>query len=76
MHVSIELLAFIFSLIIQLIAVGVFIGVYKTTINFMQQEIIDLKEEMKKYNNYLERLIKLESNISAIWLKLDGWKDR
>ena len=33
----------------------IFIGMFKTTINFMQEQIKDLKEEMRKYNNVLER---------------------
>ena len=41
MHISPEL---IISVVIQLIAVGIFIGVYKTTIAFMQEQIKDLKE--------------------------------
>lgn len=62
----------IVSVVIQLIAVGIFIGVYKTTINFMQTQISELKEDMKKYNNVLERLIKVESSTSSAHHRLDG----
>lgn len=68
MSISTELF---FSLCIQLISMGVVIGIYKTTINFMQEEIKELKIEMAKYNNYLERLIKVESNITALWKKVE-----
>lgn len=68
MTISFEL---ILSVVIQLIAIGVFIGVYKTSLTFMQQQIIELKEKMEKYNNVLERLIISEQNIKAIWHKLD-----
>ena len=51
MNISTELAL---SVVIQLIAIGIFIGVYKTTINFMQQQIVELKDDMRKYNNILE----------------------
>ena len=41
----------------------------------MQQQIIDLKEEMKRYNNVLERLIKCEQSEKAIWHRLDNHDD-
>ena len=66
---------FYMSIVINLIAIGIFIGVYKTTIHFMQQQIIDLKEEMKRYNNVLERLIKCEQSEKAIWHRLDNKDD-
>lgn len=68
MHISTELM---FSLVIQLVAVGIFIGVYKTTINFMQQQIIDLKDDMKKYNNMLERMIRVEDKVNAAHNRID-----
>ena len=71
MTVSIEL---VLSVVIQLIAIGVFIGVYKTSLAFMQDQIKELKEEMKRYNNILERMIKVESNIKAIWHQIDESK--
>lgn len=72
MTVSTEL---IFSLVIQLISVGIFIGVYKTTVSFMQQQILDLKTEMKRYNNVLERMIRLESSVSSAHKRIDDLED-
>ena len=57
----------IISVIIQLISVGIFIGVFKTSLAFMQEQIAEikqnlkedkqeLKDEMRRYNNVLERL--------------------
>ena len=66
---------FYLSIAINLVAIGIFIGVYKTTIHFMQLQIEDLKGEMKKYNNVLERLIKCEQSEKAIWHKLDSIDD-
>ena len=69
MTISLEL---IFSIIIQLIAVGVFIGVYKTTISFMQQQILELKSDMRKYNNILERMIRVEDSAKSAHKRLDN----
>ena len=66
---------FYMSIVINLVAIGIFIGVYKTTIHFMQQQIVDLKEEMKRYNNVLERLIRCEQSEKAIWHRLDNHDD-
>lgn len=62
----------VISVIIQLIAIGIFIGVYKTTIAFMQEQIKDLKEDMRKYNNVLSRLAVAENSISSAHHRIDG----
>lgn len=68
MNISTEL---IFSIVIQLIAVGIFIGVYKATVSFMQLQIKELKEDMRKYNNMLERLIKAEQSVNSAHKRID-----
>lgn len=66
----------IISVVIQLISVGIFIGVFKTTISFMQQQIVEikqtlredkqeLKDEMRKYNNVLSRLAITEQAVKS-----------
>ena len=72
----------IISVVIQLISVGIFIGVFKTTINFMQEQIgeikhdlktdkQELKEEMKRYNNVLERMIITEQSTKSAHHRID-----
>ena len=72
----------ILSVVIQLIAVGIFIGVFKTTVTFMQQQIAEikqnlkddkkeLKEEMTKYNNVLERMIIVEQSTKSAHKRID-----
>lgn len=73
----------ILSVIIQLIAVGIFIGVFKTTIAFMQEQIADiktnlkedkkeLKDEMAKYNNVLSRMIIVEQATKSAHHRIDN----
>ncbi len=69
MTISNELL---FSLIIQILTAGICIGVYKCTVAFMQQEIAELKQDMKKYNNVLERLIHVEDSAKSAHHRIDG----
>lgn len=64
---------FIFFIITQCLTVGIIIGVYKTTISFMQRQIEELKEDMRKYNNVLERLIRVEDKASSAHKRLDEW---
>lgn len=72
----------IISVIIQLVSVGIFIGVFKTTIAFMQEQIADikhnlkedkqeLKAEMAKYNNVLERMIINEQSVKSAHHRID-----
>lgn len=72
----------VISLVIQLISVGIFIGVFKSTITFMQEQIADikqnlkddkqeLKDEMKKYNNVLERMIINEQAVKSAHHRID-----
>ena len=64
------------SVVIQLISIGIFIGMFKTTINFMQEQIKDLKEEMRKYNNVLERIIIAEQSVKSAHHRIDGIEDK
>ena len=84
MQISPELIV---SVVIQLIAVGIFIGVYKTTIAFMQKQLEEIKEQikedkaelkadMKRYNNVLERIAVAENSISAAHHRIDGIEDK
>ena len=72
----------IISVVIQLITAGIFIGAFKTTVSFMQQQIVkieatlqadkkELKEEMRKYNSGLERMIIAEQSTKAAHHRLD-----
>ena len=73
----------IISVVIQLISVGIFIGVFKTTISFMQQQIVEikqtlkedkqeLKDEMRKYNNVLERMAINEQAVKSAHHRIDA----
>ena len=76
---------FVISLLVQLLILAFFVGVYVTTIKFMQAKIDEIKEalkedkaelksDMKKYNNYLERLIRLEDSDRAAHRRIDELK--
>lgn len=73
---------FIISLFIQLIILAFFVGIYVATIKFMDAQIKELKEtliddkkelkdEMGKYNNYLERLIINEQSTRSAHHRID-----
>lgn len=66
---------FIMSLGIQLVSVGIVIGIYKTTISFMQEQIKDLKIEMAKYNNVLTRLALVENSVTSAHKRIDEIKE-
>lgn len=72
----------IISVVIQLVSVGIFIGVFKTTISFMQEQIgeikknlhddkKELKAEMCKYNSVLERMIIAEQSTKSAHHRID-----
>ena len=61
----------IISVTIQLIAIGIVIGIYKTTISFMQLQIEELKSDMRKYNNILERMIVAEQSTKSAHHRID-----
>ena len=62
---------FYMSVVIQLVSIGIVIGIYKTTINFMQVQIQELKDDMKKYNNMLERMIIVEQSTKSAHHRID-----
>lgn len=76
----------IISLVIQLVSIGIFIGVFKATVAFMQQQIEDikltlkddkqeLKEEMRRYNNVLSRIAIAENSIASCHHRIDELKN-
>lgn len=73
MNISIELGI---SIVIQLVAIGIFIGVYKTTIAFILEQIKDLKEDMRKYNNILERMIRCEDSTKSAHHRIDTLENK
>lgn len=50
----------IISVVIQLISVGIFIGVFKTTIAFMQQQIVEIKNDLKTDKQELKNMLKAD----------------
>ncbi|MGM9993217.1 MAG: hypothetical protein ACI37R_00645, partial [Candidatus Avigastranaerophilus sp.] len=65
-----------FCIVVQLITAGICLGVYKCTVSFMQQEIAELKQDMKKYNNVLERLIRVEDSAQLAHHRIDDIYDK
>ncbi|MBQ4122589.1 hypothetical protein IJD44_02540 [bacterium] len=61
-----------FCIVVQLLTAGICLGVYKCTVSFMQQEISELKQDMKKYNNVLERLIHVEDSAKSAHKRIDN----
>ncbi|MBR2735634.1 MAG: hypothetical protein IKE05_05530 [Clostridia bacterium] len=72
----------IISVVIQLVSVGIFIGVLKTTVAFMQEQIGEIKEdlkadkqelkdEMRRYNGILERMIIAEQSTRSAHKRID-----
>lgn len=68
----ITIIGFVLGLIIQIVSVGIFIGVNKSTIAFMQKQIEELKSDMRKYNNILERMIICEQSTKSAHHRIDG----
>lgn len=62
---------FLLSIVIQFFAAGIMIGVYKATIGFMQQQVIELKNDMRKYNNVLSRLAVAENSLKSLHHRVD-----
>ena len=78
----ITIVGFVIGIFIQLISVGIFIGVYKTTISFMQKQLEEikiqsrvdkeeLKTDMRKYNNVLERTAINEQSTKSAHHRID-----
>ena len=66
----------VISVTIQLISIGIFIGMFKTSLSFMQEQIKDLKDEMHRYNSVLARLAVAENSISSAHKRIDGLEDK
>ena len=83
----ITIIGFIIGIIIQLVSVGIFIGVYKTTISFIQKQIEEiknqakadkdeLKSDMRRYNSVLERMAIMEQSVKSAHHRIDGFEEK
>lgn len=73
---TITIVGFIIGILIQVGTVGVFIGIYKSTIAFMQKQIEELKQDMKRYNSILSRIAIAENSISTCHKRIDTIENR
>lgn len=75
-------LEFVISLVVQIIILAFFCGIYVATIKFLGMQIKELKEqsktdkeelkqEMRKYNDVLSRLAVAENSISSAHRRID-----
>lgn len=57
--------------VVQILSIGIMIGVFKTTIGFLREQINELKEEIKSYKKNTERLIRVEDSSKSAHKRLD-----
>lgn len=73
---------FILSLGVQLLILAFFVGLYVSTIKFMGQQILEiknqikddkqeLKDEMRRYNDVLSRMAVAENSIKSAHHRID-----
>ena len=84
MNMSTEL---IISIVLQIITLSFFVGVYVTTIKFICKQIDELKQqskedkeelktEMRRYNDVLSRLAVAENSISSAHHRIDNLTEK
>lgn len=61
---SYELAGILITVIIQALYIAFKMGQ-------LEQKIIDLDKKQERHNNLIERMVKAESNITALWRKVD-----
>ena len=61
---SYELAGILITVIIQALYIAFKMGQ-------LEQKIIDLDKKQERHNNLIERMVKAESNISALWRKVE-----
>lgn len=77
----------IFSIVLQVVSLSFFVGVYVTTVRFIGKQIDELKqqskedkeelkEEMRRYNNILSRMAVAENSIAACHKRVDTLEER
>lgn len=62
---------FVFSIAIQILTAGIFIGGSITWQKFIEKQLSRIEQKQDKYNNYLERLVKCEQSSSSAHHRLD-----
>ena len=54
----------IIQIVVFIVGCGVIYGILRTRLDYMEQKL-------DKHNNFIERVYELESNVKAIWRKMD-----
>ena len=58
----------ILQVILLILGLGILYGTFKTRLDYME-------EKLDKHNNFINRVYELESNVKAIWRRLDDFCD-
>lgn len=77
----------IFSIVLQVVSLSFFVGVYVTTVRFIGKQIDELKqqskedkeelkEEMRRYNNVLSRLAVAENSVNSAHHRIDNLEEK
>lgn len=61
---SYELAGILITVIVQALYIAFKMGQ-------LEQKIVDLDKKQERHNNLIERMVKAESNIDALWRKVD-----
>lgn len=61
---SYELAGILITVIVQALYIAFKMGQ-------LEQKIMDLDKKQERHNNLIERMVKAESNIDALWRKVD-----
>lgn len=64
MQASAEMIGILITVVIQALYMAFKMGK-------MEEKLTELDKKQEKHNNLIERMVKAESNISAIWRKID-----
>lgn len=61
---SYELAGILITVIVQALYIAFKMGQ-------LEQKLVDLDKKQERHNNLIERMVKAESNIDALWRKVD-----
>jgi hypothetical protein len=60
------------SIVIQLVGIGVFAGIMKTSVSYIEKTLVRLERKQDLHNGLIERMVKVEESTKSAHHRLDG----
>ena len=75
-NVQVDITPYVGTIVTVVIAFGAFYGAINSRLSRTEQKLDDLKDQVEKHNQVIERTYRLESDMATAYKRIDELKDK